>query len=52
MTAKGAGRVLWVLMLSAGWASGQQAAPVVLHGKTMLLWPAGAPGALGDEDDG
>ena len=49
---KGAGPVLCVLMLGAGWASGQQvAAPVVLHGKTMLLWPGGAPGALGDAEE-
>jgi acetyl esterase/lipase len=27
------------------------AAPFVLKGKTMLLWPAGAPGAVGDADD-
>ena len=39
-----------VLMVAAG-VQGQQAAPVVLHGKTMLLWPAGAPGAMGDAEE-
>ena len=52
MTAKSLWRVFGVVMLGAGWARGQQAAaPVVLHGKTMPLWPGGAPGALGDAEE-
>ena len=39
-----------VLLVAAG-MQGQQAAPVVLHGKTMLLWAAGAPGAVGDAEE-
>jgi acetyl esterase/lipase len=41
-----------MLMLGGSWMSGQQVAPpVVLHGKTMLLWPGGAPGAVGDAEE-
>jgi acetyl esterase/lipase len=41
-----------VTLLLAGQVYGQQvAAPMVLHGKTMLLWPAGAPGAVGDAEE-
>ena len=40
------------VLLVSGQMYGQQLpAPVVLHGKTMLLWPAGAPGACGEADD-
>ena len=41
-----------VFLLSAVAGSAQIApAPVVMHGKTMLLWPAGAPGAVGDAEE-
>ncbi|MEO8737848.1 MAG: alpha/beta hydrolase [Edaphobacter sp.] len=36
-------------VLSVGLAQGQQAADVT-SGKTLLLWPSGAPGAQGNED--
>ncbi len=39
------------LLMVSGQIYAQQAAPVVMHGKTMLLWPAGAPGAVGDADE-
>jgi acetyl esterase/lipase len=52
MTAKSVWGVLGMVMLGVVWASGQiAAAPVVLHGKTMLLWPGGAPGAVGDAEE-
>jgi len=38
-----------ILLLTG--ASQAQQPTVVLKGKTMLLWPAGAPGAVGDTDD-
>jgi acetyl esterase/lipase len=41
---------LLALLAVAGLAQVQQPT-VVLKGKTMLLWPAGAPGAVGDADD-
>ena len=52
MIVKSVWGVFCVVMLEVGWAGGQTvAAPVVLHGKTMLLWPAGAPGAVGDAEE-
>src|SRR6266702_4019981 len=46
------------LMLVAGMMGAQQTVPVpvpatpqIHGGKTLLLWPAGAPGAVGDGDD-
>ena len=38
------------ILLLAGASQAQQPS-VVLKGKTMLLWPAGAPGAVGTTDD-
>jgi acetyl esterase/lipase len=40
-----------LLMVSGQIYAQQPAPPVVMHGKTMPLWPAGAPGAVGDADD-
>src|SRR6185437_6033821 len=40
---------LLAVMLGVGMTQGQQA-PTATVGKTMLLWPGGAPGAKGDAD--
>lgn len=45
----GVGGSVLALILGVGMAQGQQAAEVAA-GKTMLLWPSGAPGAQGNED--
>jgi acetyl esterase/lipase len=37
-------------ILAVGMVQGQQQTPDVAAGKTLLLWPAGAPGAQGNED--
>ncbi len=45
-------KVLCAITVCSGWVYGQPTpAPVVLHGKTMLLWPGGAPGAVGDAEE-
>jgi acetyl esterase/lipase len=43
---------LVVAMVGVGWMAAQQAEPVwsTTLGKTVLLWPEGAPGAQGNED--
>jgi acetyl esterase/lipase len=38
-------------MLAVAGVAQMQQPPIVLKGKTVLLWPTGAPGALGDADD-